>query len=438
MEAVVENVAQNVVENVVQDNLAGQFNPEPVVDQQIGEQAAQQIIETVSEIQSNIQPEMVPQVEEVVNQAVNQETFVTEVASQATSEAVTEAVTFVESVTERVDPPIVENVVETIVSESAPIIETVSETFETPEAPVVMVESQVPETVSEVVSEVVTEVQTEVTTLFTEDESSIKSSLISKVSTTDYIQWAQETHLIMTISISMVYLFIILLIRRLLSKRSPFHLRSLMFLWNLIRVVLHIAQTVTLVRLLAPVIKQESSHISKLLCHTPVNGPFGDKLETILFWVHIFTFVKLIEFVDTLFVVLRKQQLTLSHIYYRITTLIYAFYICGSKFVPSYYPLMVLIHVTYLSIMSFYYLVRSRSILAPKWIIYTLNLISLIKAAGLSGILSFSLYQHLYKEPCSPSMSTDVFGLIIVGTNTILFINYLRSTITKPKTIKLL
>lgn len=431
----------------------------------------EQIVQNVQEVTTTLSPVVsevsTASLEPVV---IHMEEVITEVSTTLVDEVTTQSFVDSESSTSAIIDhvsTIVENVVQPIVSE-IPIESEIPQSVQ--EDPVFVQQETIVETISDRVNEFVTESTQELTTLLSSESDDVKvgqDSLIPKeLLTRDYVQWLHETRLILAISVSMVYLFTIFLVRRLLTKRSPFHLRNLLTLWNLGLALFSIMCSVKLAGHLIPWTKENG--LGSSICSPPIN-------DALRFWLNLFTWSKLFELGNTLFVVLRKQQLRFVHIFYHLSTLVYAFHLFGGGIIPSedisppaYYPVIVLINVSVQGIIYTYYTFRSRGCAPIRLLTMTLNLIQIIQFITILFILSLSIYHHLspshqiistlssiplpaslskltlpvsltqLTSKCSPSISTDIFGIIVIGTNFILFVNHFRSNYVKPKTIKLL
>ena len=112
-----------------------------------------------------------------------------------------------------------------------------------------------------------------------------------------------------SIYMSVVYLALLYIGRKAMANRQPFSLRGLLALWNIFMALFSIAVTVRLAPFFLRKI-QLATLYTNVCVQDYIIGDVPDGTcfaET--FWCMVFVITKPMEFIDTLFIVLRKQHL---------------------------------------------------------------------------------------------------------------------------------
>ncbi|XP_064632785.1 very long chain fatty acid elongase 6-like [Lineus longissimus] len=84
------------------------------------------------------------------------------------------------------------------------------------------------------------------------------------------------------------------------------------------------------------------------------------------FWSFMFTVSKVYELGDTMFIVLRKQQLIFLHWYHHVTVLIYVWYSYTERTAPGRW--FMVMNYTVHAFMYTYYALRAMRVRIPKWV----------------------------------------------------------------------
>jgi elongation of very long chain fatty acids protein 6 len=130
-------------------------------------------------------------------------------------------------------------------------------------------------------------------------------------------RWLQSNWSV-SIGYSAIYILAVLIGQKLMQKREKFHLYRSLIAWN---IVLAMFSIVGAVRFLPNFVK---IFYLKGLEHTICILDYGNGVSAC--WLWLFILSKLIELVDTFFIVLRKQRLIFLHWYHHATVLIYCWY----------------------------------------------------------------------------------------------------------------
>lgn len=140
------------------------------------------------------------------------------------------------------------------------------------------------------------------------------------------------------------------------------------------------------------------------------------------FWTWLFTLSKVPELGDTLFIVLRKQQLIFLHWYHHLTVLIYVFY-CFSEFTSCARWFMVMNYFVH-SVMYSYYALRALRVRPPKGVAIMITSLQLIQML-VGCFINYTAYQ--YKQAgleCHVTESNLAYSSIMYSTYFVLFARF--------------
>jgi len=116
-------------------------------------------------------------------------------------------------------------------------------------------------------------------------------------------------------------------IQHVMKDRKPFHLKGLLLVWNAGLALFSVLGTLFTVPFIVNGLRQSTFH--EILCNAEICTS-----DPNVQWVLWFCMSKLVEFGDTLFIVLKKKPLIFLHWYHHIMTLLYCWYAVR---VASYY-----------------------------------------------------------------------------------------------------
>ena len=167
--------------------------------------------------------------------------------------------------------------------------------------------------------------------------------------------WIKENWTL-SIWFSAIYLILIFGGKYLMKDRPPFTIRPALTIWN---TFLAIFSTLGAARTIPETVFVLQNYGWK---YSICNASYYD--GTTLLWTYLFGLSKLIELGDTIFIVLRKQNLIFLHWYHHITVLIYAWYIYSRYLGTGRY--LIIMNFSVHAIMYSYYALKSLRIKVPK------------------------------------------------------------------------
>ena len=155
-------------------------------------------------------------------------------------------------------------------------------------------------------------------------------------------------------------------------------------------------------------------------------------------WGMLFTTSKIVELVDTYFMVLRKQKIIFLHWYHHITVLTYTWYYYGPGNTPFSHQLFMMMNYFVHSIMYMYFAIRASGLYRPpKWVnllITSLQLLQMIcGTAGMIYLLVGMLFiPNFYCDGISEnSYSYPGWALAMYGSYFLLFAQFFYNNYVK-------
>ncbi|OMO92100.1 GNS1/SUR4 membrane protein [Corchorus olitorius] len=137
------------------------------------------------------------------------------------------------------------------------------------------------------------------------------------------------------------------------------------------------------------------SSFRHIICFPPNTLPTGP----LFFWAYIFYLSKILEFVDTLLIILSKskQRLTFLHVYHHATVLVMCYLWLTTR--QSLFPIALVTNATVHVVMYFYYLLCAMG-MRPKWkrLVTDCQIVQFVFSFAVSVLM---LYYHFTGSGCS-------------------------------------
>lgn len=220
---------------------------------------------------------------------------------------------------------------------------------------------------------------------------------------------------------SAIYIFVIFYIRRWMKDKEPFKLKKLLAIWSTSLAVFSIIGTICISR-------DFVSHVySKGLTHSICSKGYNEMFAT---WLVLFTWSKLFELCDTVFIVLRKQPLIVLHWYHHASTMIYCYW--GSGLIIGTHVWMMTLNLAIHSVMYSYYALRAMNVHVPKGIAMCITVAQITQM--ILGMF-LNLYFCIHCPNLTDSQITrSVTALLIYLSYFVLFTNFfIHAYVLKPK-----
>lgn len=205
----------------------------------------------------------------------------------------------------------------------------------------------------------------------------------------------------LSIYMSVIYIICISYGQKWIKNRKPYNLKNLIAIWNLSLSCFSLFGSIKMIPELVSVVIQKGFY------HSVCNNSYADDVS-IEYWIWLFTWSKLIEFGDTVFIVLRKQKLIFLHWIHHVITLIYCFFVYSET--PATSRWGITINYAIHAIMYFYYALKVLKFSVPKNISMTITILQTIQMfVGIitgSGALLFILTGYSCDGTVSTALAT--------------------------------
>lgn len=227
-------------------------------------------------------------------------------------------------------------------------------------------------------------------------------------------QWMYD-HWHIAIFASVLYIVIIFGGRALMANRHPFSVRLLMALWNWSLAIFSLIGTIRCLPEFVHILVNEG--LERSYCSSSY---YADNRVT--FWYWLFVWSKIIELGDTLFIVLKKQELIFLHWIHHVLTLCYAFFVIGDA--PGTARWMVSMNFAIHTMMYTYYAFKSLRVPISRSIAMMITILQI--AQMIFGLyINYSAYSlKANNKSCDTSISASLCGLFIYFLFFLLFIKF--------------
>lgn len=226
------------------------------------------------------------------------------------------------------------------------------------------------------------------------------------------IEWNQKLWPY-TIYWSVIYLVVVFSVQNYMKSRPSFQLRGPLIIWNVLLAVFSIIGTLRMVHGLWILIRDFGFTFS--VC----NISFAKEYHPLSVWIFLFTWSKLVEFGDTLFIVLRKQNLLFLHWYHHIATLIFTWYNAANEVSTGYWfcTMNLFVH----SFMYTYYALKAMKINVPRYISMLITLMQITQMFTGCFITFWAVIKYYGGERCEQNDNTLSFAILLYTSYVLLF-----------------
>ncbi|NXO62164.1 ELOV6 protein, partial [Phainopepla nitens] len=221
-----------------------------------------------------------------------------------------------------------------------------------------------------------------------------------------------------SILFSGIYLILIFGIQHFMKERRPFNLRAPLVLWSFSLSLFSFIAAWRIWKQMAFLLLTKGfkqSVCSKSFYVHPVS-----KL-----WIYLFAVSKLVEMGDTLFIVLRKKQLTILHWYHHFLTMILAWY--GYNIMSVGMGWNAALNLCIHTVMYCYYSVTAMGLRVPRSITMIITASQIVQ---MSAFVILSIFVFLWKDDklCQASWRILLLSMGLYTTLFALFCNFFMKT----------
>ena len=240
----------------------------------------------------------------------------------------------------------------------------------------------------------------------------------------DFLQWMNENWTL-SFWFSALYVLIIFSGKYYMEQRPKYELRPALALWSAILAVFSIMGAVRTLPQFSFVLTKRGFH------HSVCNPDFFSGVSG--FWAAMFILSKVYELGDTVFIVLRKQQLIFLHWYHHISVMIYCWYSYTDHTAPGRW-FMVMNYLVH-SFMYTYYALRAMRFKIPRWVNVVITSMQLLQM-----IIGTALNVYIYNAKmngnyCQQTYENLRYSLMMYFSYFVLFGHYFYNAYilsTKP------
>lgn len=165
--------------------------------------------------------------------------------------------------------------------------------------------------------------------------------------------------------------------------------------------------------------------------HTVCNPSYVEVTRVSAFWTWMFALSKVPELGDTIFIVLRKQNLIFLHWYHHITVLLFTWYSYGQHISPArwYICMNYLVH----SLMYSYYAARALGFRVPKRIAMLITVSQIVQMVVGCYVTYYGYVKASQGIFCQIPEGTAKLGLAMYGSYFVLFAHFFVNSYYSPK-----
>lgn len=202
-----------------------------------------------------------------------------------------------------------------------------------------------------------------------------------------------------------IYMIVIFGGQSFMSNRPAFRLKRLLTLWNISLALFSIIGTLRTLPELLHVLGRFGFYHS--VCHPS----FIEDVKPSGFWTWMFALSKVPELGDTVFIVLRKQNLMFLHWYHHITVLLFTWFTYSEYTAPArwFVDMNYLVH----SLMYSYYALRSLGFKLPKQMAMAITTSQIVQMIIGAYVIWYAYYRKSQGDACNITQATATFGLVM-------------------------
>lgn len=202
-----------------------------------------------------------------------------------------------------------------------------------------------------------------------------------------------------------IYMIVIFGGQAYMSTRPALKLKKLLVVWNTSLALFSIVGALRTLPELMHVLGRFGFYHS--VCHPS----FIEDVKPSGFWTWMFALSKVPELGDTVFIVLRKQNLIFLHWYHHITVLLFTWFTYSEYTAPARW--FVDMNYTVHSLMYSYYALRSLGIRLPKQMAMAITTSQIVQMIIGAYVTWYAYYRKSQGDACNITQATATFGLVM-------------------------
>ncbi|GFR21493.1 putative fatty acid elongation protein 3 [Trichonephila clavata] len=222
------------------------------------------------------------------------------------------------------------------------------------------------------------------------------------------------------------YLVTIFGIRAYMQSRAPFNLRKPLIVWNVLLAVFSIMGTCRMLPELIHVLKKFG------FTYSVCNNSFVEAVKVTGFWCNMFSYSKVLELGDTLFIVLRKQPLIFLHWYHHISVLLLTWYGHKDHSAPARWFLGMNYFVH--AFMYSYYALKAMRFKLPRFFSICITCLQITQMFVGIYIVTYAYIMKGKGQHCHFTDDNAILNLLMYASYFVLFVWYFYNAYISPPT----
>jgi len=223
---------------------------------------------------------------------------------------------------------------------------------------------------------------------------------------------------------ALAYVLAVFVGQKYMESKAKFELRKPMMIWSLVLAMFSVLGCVRLVTIFAHL--YNSDGVRGVIC-TP---SFQTRGPIIRFWGPLFIISKVVEFVDTMFIVLRKQRLIFLHWYHHATVSVYCWWMYGEQLPGGVVFMTVNIFVH--SVMYTYYALRAAGVRIPKKIAVSITSIQIVQMV-VGSVTMYLVHLWMNDQDCRSNKTHIFMGTAMYLSYFVLFVDFFVKAYMKKR-----
>jgi len=228
--------------------------------------------------------------------------------------------------------------------------------------------------------------------------------------------WVQENWVPMTAWAGSVYVILVFSGQAWMASRPAYQLRGPLTAWSAFLAIFSICGFARVFPEFLHTLTTRGFYDS--ICNTS----FVEENKVSSFWTWLFTLSKMPELGDTVFIVLRKQQLIFLHWYHHLTVLVYVFY-CFSQFTSCARWFMTMNYFVH-SLMYTYFALRAMRVRVPKVVAMIITSLQLVQMVVGCAVNYFAFKFKENGMPCAVSDNNLFYSSLMYSSYFVLFARF--------------
>lgn len=228
-------------------------------------------------------------------------------------------------------------------------------------------------------------------------------------------KWLENNFHIPVIA-SCIYIMFVFSGKKWMADRKPYNLKRVLFLWNVLLAVFSIIGSISLAPYLAVAVYR--FRLPYTVCRSE-----GTLNPHIFIWGFVFVLSKIVEFGDTVFLILRKRPIMFLHWYHHITVLLFSWHLLGGLATGLGHWFCCVNYIVH-SVMYTYYAIVSTGIRLPANIAQMITILQLVQMfIGISLNVIIYFYRNHF-DICDYIPTVFWSGLLMYASYFVLFAQY--------------